>query len=196
MFQWIYFKGINPILNLPWWLTRWSICLQCGRHRFNPWVGKMPWRRKWQTTPVFLPGKFHGQRSLIGYSPWGHKESDTTEWLHFLFSAESPGKEIKGVRIRKEEAKLFLLQMTWIFKSHSERIYKQKTSRGKESAHNARDTGDAGLIPGWRRSPGGGNSNPFQYSCLKKPDDLQPKGLQKVRHELFSSCQTEQLSKQ
>ena len=127
----------------------------------------MPWRRKWQTTPVFLPGKFHGQRSLIGYSPWGHKESDTTEWLHFLFSAESPGKEIKGVRIRKEEAKLFLLQMTWIFKSHSERIYKQKTSRGQESAHNARDTGDAGLIPGWRRSPGGGHGNTLQYSCLE-----------------------------
>ena len=40
---------------------------------FNPWVGKIPWRRKWQPTPVFLPGKVHGQRSLVGYSPWGHK---------------------------------------------------------------------------------------------------------------------------
>ena len=38
-----------------------------------------PWKRKWQSTPVFLPGKSHGQRSLVGYSPWGHKESDTTE---------------------------------------------------------------------------------------------------------------------
>jgi len=45
-------------------------------------VGKIPWRRKWQPTPVLLPGKSHGQRSLLGYSPWGHKESDTTEWLH------------------------------------------------------------------------------------------------------------------
>ena len=41
----------------------------------------MHWRRKWQPTPVFLPGKLHGQRSLVGYSPWGHKESDTTKWL-------------------------------------------------------------------------------------------------------------------
>ena len=41
--------------------------------------GKIPWRRKWQLTPVFLPGESHGQRSLVGYSPWGHKESDTTE---------------------------------------------------------------------------------------------------------------------
>ena len=45
----------------------------------DPWVGKIPRRRKWQPTPVFLPGRSHGQRSLPGYSPWGHKESDTTE---------------------------------------------------------------------------------------------------------------------
>ena len=51
--------------------------------RFNPWVGKIPWRRKWQPTPVFLPGKSHGQRSLVGYSPRSRKESDTTEQLHF-----------------------------------------------------------------------------------------------------------------
>ena len=43
-----------------------------------------PWRRKWQPIPVLLPGKFHGQRSLVGYSPWGCKELDTTEQLHFL----------------------------------------------------------------------------------------------------------------
>ena len=48
----------------------------------NPWVRKIPWRRKWQPTPVFLPGEYHGQRSLAGYSPWGCKESDTTEWLN------------------------------------------------------------------------------------------------------------------
>ena len=53
---------------------------------FDPWVGKIPWRRKWQPTPVFLPGKSHGWRSLVGYSPWGHKESGTTKWLHFLFA--------------------------------------------------------------------------------------------------------------
>ena len=51
------------------------------RCRFDPWVRKIPWRRKWQPTPVFLPGKFYGQRSLAGYSPWGHRKSDMTEWL-------------------------------------------------------------------------------------------------------------------
>ena len=46
---------------------------------FNPWVRKIPWRRKWQPTPVFSPGESHGQRNLVGYSPWGRKELDTTE---------------------------------------------------------------------------------------------------------------------
>ena len=46
---------------------------------FDPWVGQIPWRREWQPTPVFLPGEFHGQRSLVGYSLWGCKESDMTE---------------------------------------------------------------------------------------------------------------------
>ena len=44
-------------------------------------VGKIPWRREWLPTPVFLPGESHGQRSLVGCVPWGHKESDTTEQL-------------------------------------------------------------------------------------------------------------------
>ena len=61
---------------------------RCKRLSFGPWVRKIPWRRKWQPTPVFLPGKSHGQRSLVGYSPWGHKESDTTEWApaHYVSS--------------------------------------------------------------------------------------------------------------
>ena len=46
---------------------------------FNSWVGKIPWRRKWQPLPILLPEEFRGQRSLAGYTPWGCKESDTTE---------------------------------------------------------------------------------------------------------------------
>ena len=48
---------------------------------FNPWAGKIPWRRAWLPTSVFWPGEFHGQRSLVGFSTWGHKELDTTEQL-------------------------------------------------------------------------------------------------------------------
>ena len=51
------------------------------RHRLDPWVGNISWKRKWHPTPVFLPEEFHGQRSLVGYSPWGGKEWDTTECL-------------------------------------------------------------------------------------------------------------------
>ena len=77
---------------------RFSECMQCtgfpggdsgiapacqrrrlNRHGLDPWVRKIPWRRAWQPTPVFLPGESHGQRSLAGYSTWGHRESDTTE---------------------------------------------------------------------------------------------------------------------
>ena len=54
-------------------------CRRCKRPGFEPWVGKVPWSRKWQLTPVFLPEKFHGLRSLVGYSLGGLKESDTTE---------------------------------------------------------------------------------------------------------------------
>ena len=50
-----------------------------GRCRLDPWVRKIPWRRKWQPTPVFLPGKSYGQRCLAGYSPWGRKALDMTE---------------------------------------------------------------------------------------------------------------------
>ena len=69
--------------------TRPSLCRGLG---FNPWVGKISWRRKWQPTLVFLHGKSHGWRSLVGYSPWGCKESDTTEQFHFHFSLACIGE--------------------------------------------------------------------------------------------------------
>ena len=68
-------------VGYPWWFRGLSVCLQCGRPGCYPWVGKIPWRRKWQPTPVLLPGESHGWRSLVGYSPQGHKESDTTEQI-------------------------------------------------------------------------------------------------------------------
>ena len=61
------------IIGLPWWLSGRESACQCRRHGLDPWVRKIPWKRKWQPTTVFLPGKFHVQRSLAGYSPWSHK---------------------------------------------------------------------------------------------------------------------------
>ena len=61
------------VKRLPWWLSGKEPTCQCRRLRFDPWVGKVPWRREWQPTPVFWPGKSHGQRRLGGYIPWGHR---------------------------------------------------------------------------------------------------------------------------
>ena len=58
-----------------------SAC-QYRRLGLSPWVGKIAWRRKWKPAPIFLPRKFHRQRTLSGYSPWSHKELDTAEWLN------------------------------------------------------------------------------------------------------------------
>ena len=64
--------------GFPWWLSGEQFSWQWRKLQFDPWVRKIPWRKKWKPTPVFLLGKFRGQRSLMGYSPWGHKESDMT----------------------------------------------------------------------------------------------------------------------
>ena len=71
--------------SLPKWHSGKECACQCKRHRkhgFDPLIGKICWKRKWQSTPVFFPGQFHGQRSLVDYSPWGHKVSDMTEHLN------------------------------------------------------------------------------------------------------------------
>ena len=74
---------------LPWCLRQKRIHLQFKRPGFDLWVRKIPWRREWWPTPIFLIGEFYGQRSLAGYSLWGHKESDTTEQLtlYIIFNA-------------------------------------------------------------------------------------------------------------
>ena len=59
--------------GLPWWLSDKESACNLG-DRFNTWAGKIPWRRKWQPNPVFLPGESHGQGSLLGYSPGGHSD--------------------------------------------------------------------------------------------------------------------------
>ena len=76
--------------GLPSWFKRWRICRRWRRPRFSPWVGMIPCRREWKSTLVLVPGESQGQKSLVGYSTWGHKESDMTQWLihtHTGFSA-------------------------------------------------------------------------------------------------------------
>ena len=75
---------MRPLVDLgfPGGTSGKELTCQCRTHKrlgFDPWVGKIPWRRVWQPTPVFLPGESYGQRCLVGYSPCGHEESDTIE---------------------------------------------------------------------------------------------------------------------
>ena len=73
---------LNCQLGFPGGASGKEPACQCRRHktfRFDLWVRKIPWRRAWQPSSVFLPGESHGQRSLVGYGPQGHKELETTE---------------------------------------------------------------------------------------------------------------------
>ena len=67
-----------PYYGLPKWLSGKESSCQCGRYRFDPWIGEIPCWRKWQPIPIFLSGEFHEQRSLADYSPWGCNESGMT----------------------------------------------------------------------------------------------------------------------
>ena len=123
-----------------------SVCLQCRKPGCDPWVRKIPWRRKWQPTPVLLSGKFHGQRSLVGYSPWDRRAG--LNWVTSLCTFTEP--------------------LTWSpLESHlsiNTILDFPGGSDGRESAWGSRDTGS---IPGLERSPGREHRNPLQYSCLE-----------------------------
>ena len=78
----MFFFALKARVGLSRWLSGKESTCQCRICGWDPWVGKIPWRKKWQSTPVSLPGKSHGQRSLGGYSPWDQKDLDTTERAH------------------------------------------------------------------------------------------------------------------
>ena len=82
----------HPCMGFPGGASGKESDCQCRRHKkheFNPWVGKILWRRAWKLSPVFLPGKFHGQRSLMGDSPWGSPGKHTGVGFHALLQGTS-----------------------------------------------------------------------------------------------------------
>ena len=96
------------------------ICLQGRRHGSDPWVRKIPWRREWLPTPVFLPKEFHGQRSLVGYSLWGSVESDTAERLYIIpKSAHLPSilgwstEKYIGIFVKTLGCEIYYRLLTW-----------------------------------------------------------------------------------
>ena len=98
-------------------------CRRLKRLGFNSWLRWIPWRREWQPTQVLLPGKFHGWRSKVGYSPWGWKESDTTEQLHSLTHSERQRYQRSNCQysldreVSKEVPEKCLLLLYWLFQS-------------------------------------------------------------------------------
>ena len=102
----VHSRGFNTEFSqgggLPWWLRGYSVCLQCGRPGFDPWVGKIPWRRKWQPTPVLLPGESHGRRSLGGST--GLQRVDFTFTFRKLKSQVMQSKKKKKKMQRKVNA--------------------------------------------------------------------------------------------
>ena len=77
-------------LELPWWLSGKESACKCRRPRFDPWAGKIPWRREWLPIPVFLPGETHGQRSLAGYIEFMELQRVGHEWVTNTFTLPSP----------------------------------------------------------------------------------------------------------
>ena len=73
-----------------------------------PGVGKIPWRREWHPTPVFLPGESQGQRSLVGYNPWGHRVSDRTEWLTLSPTGGTCPKQSNRAAVKPQPARRML----------------------------------------------------------------------------------------
>ena len=145
---------------------------------FDPWMEKIPWRRKWQPTPVFLPGESHGRRSLVGYSPWDRKESDTTEQLQFHFHFQKLLNKSKLKNKNKNKNKNTFLQSC----QHPALVVKNQPAY-------VGGTRDADLIPGLGRSPGGGHDNALQYSCLENPQGQ--RSLASQVHSLIESVMIE-----
>ena len=89
--NWATFSSLQIYRGLPWWLGGKEPTCQCRRHGFHSTIRKILWRRKRHPTPVFLPGKSHGQRSLVGYSPWDLKRAG-----HNLATTIKPTKRGKN----------------------------------------------------------------------------------------------------
>ena len=141
-------------------------------------------KRQWHPTPVLLPGKSQGRGSLVGCSPWGREESDTTEWFHSLFTFMHWRRKWQPIQCSCLEnprdggawwaAVYGVAQTRTRLKRLSSSSSLQRDFprwqwlKGKESAC---DIGATGSIPGSGRSPGVEHSNPLQYSCLENPTD-------------------------
>ena len=132
--------------GLPRWLRGYSVCLQYGRSGFNPWVGKIPWRRIWQPTPGFLPGESHGEAWWATVHGVAKSRTQLSNFTYLLTHS---------------------LTTCWFMNFGASQV----ALVVKNPPVNAGDIRDIGSIPESGRSPGEGHGNPLQYSCLENPMD-------------------------
>ena len=174
------------------------------RPGFNPWVGKISWSGKWQPTLVFLPGKSLEQRSLVSYSPWGHKESNTTKHIHYRpterkdkasqmkqrfrsFDCFFPDRSLGKESTCNARDPSLIPESVWFLgqekgeATHSSILGLSCGSAGKESSCNV---GDTSSIPGLGRFPGERKVYPLQYSSLENSTDSVVHGFAKSRTRL------------
>jgi len=166
--SWLIFQYEYPDLSLNIWS---NVFLTLGFLSGS-------WRRQWHPTPVLLPGKSHGPRSLVGCSPWGHWKSDTTEQLHFHFSlsciGEGNGNPLQYSCLENpRDGGAWWAAVYGVTQSRTQlkRLSRSSSSTSSYNTESACNVGDLGLIPGLGRSPTGGHGNLLQYSCLDNPMD-------------------------
>ena len=214
IFYCLVLNGAWHIIALPQYFGEWCPWTWCALHKSSqshkllpvcpsgkpPLIFEGPlslqWRRKWQPTPVLLPGKFHGLRSLLGYSPWRQKELDMTERLHSLtISSVRPVPNIHSLPGSYSLIPLVFCQNTYyflficIFHMYIFHIkYYLGFPHGSDSKESAHNAGDLGSIPGLGKFPGEEPSSSVQSYCLENPHG------QRSSWDRKESDMTEQLS--
>ena len=139
----------RALTGLPRWLSDKESACQYRRHRVSPVIRKIPWRRKCQPMPAFLPEKSHGQKSLAGYGPWGHKESDTTEVTEHSALTETYRRNCNNLReleltlVAEYSLKKMKGLSIWVFIKKSPllagKTVRKVRSRQREEGQNQRD---------------------------------------------------------
>ena len=188
--------ALNPYQDVTSLVAQTVKCLPTMQ---ETWVGKIPWRRQWHPTPVLLPGKSHGQRSVVGYSPWCHKESDMTERLHYT-TYQGLGDSTQLASKKSIICLNSFFKKRWIssFDAESQMRVKQTQSsdagmslcgdmtdvlcgtgpevQGLLINKNIKELSNSSAPPInsifiTYDLPGEGNGNPLQYSCMENPRD-------------------------
>ena len=173
----LYLPITQKVMQLSKELSGEEPACQCRGYKFDPWVGKNPWRKKCQPTPVFLPKISHRQSCLAGYSLWGHKRvrhglvTKTTMKTYPRLSEFMYGSHLVLCSLQSKYSKM-LLKCSKIYNVQCKALLGLLSgASGKEPTYQCRRHQTCSLITGSGRSLGGECGNPIQFSLLESPID-------------------------